>query len=126
MGNAEGGHYVSIIRVGKENKNDNDEKDKWYKFNDTKVNEFDINNIEKECFGGKNEDSNEEIHQSAYLLFYELSKKKPIKIMVNENEIQNNEKIIKLNKENEGKYNITKLNNNIKERELIFHLFQNR
>ena len=125
MGNAEGGHYVSMIKVDKENKNDNDEKDKWYKFNDTKVNEFDINNIEKECFGGKNEDSNEEIHQSAYLLFYELSKKKPIKIMVNENEIQNNEKIIKLNKENEGKYNITKLNNNIKERELSKELFYN-
>ena len=124
MGNAEGGHYISIIKVDKENKNDNEEKDKWYKFNDSKVKEFDINNIEKECFGS-NEDKNEEIHQSAYLLFYELSKKKPIKIIVNENEIQNNEKIISINKVNEGKYNITKLNNNINERELSKAIFYN-
>ena len=89
-GSAEGGHYISIIKVDKNN---------WYKFDDSKVEKFDVNNLEEECYGGMKEDGQEK-GNSAYFLIYELSKKKPIKIALNENEIdkiknENNINIIK-------------------------------
>ena len=31
----------------------NPSKGKWYKFNDTIVQEFEMNDLEAECFGGK-------------------------------------------------------------------------
>ena len=85
-GNVEGGHYVSIIKV---------DENKWYQFDDAKVQEFDIENLGKECFGGKKEEDNKgDKKNSAYLLFYELSKKKLIKILLNENKIDKNGKNI--------------------------------
>ena len=79
-GNSEGGHYISIIKV---------DKDNWYKFNDSNVKKFDINKLEDECYGGIKEDDHKEKTMSAYLLFYELSKKKPIKIILKDSEIEN-------------------------------------
>ena len=61
-GSTEGGHYYNII---KDNKSSS-----WYKINDEYIESFDINNLEKESFGGYNE-FNEIKRNNAYLLFYE-------------------------------------------------------
>ena len=86
-GSAKGGHYTSIIKVDKNN---------WYKFDDSKVEKFDVKNLGEECYGGyggMKKDDQKKLN-SAYFLVYELSKKKPIKIALNENEIN------KIKKEN--------------------------
>ena len=127
-GTAEGGHYISIIKV--ENEDKDEENDKWYQFDDSKVREFDINNMQKVCFGGRMEDSDEETNQCAYLLFYELSKKKPIKTKIDENEITIKNDVIEVNKENfadiENQYDITKSGKKIKERDLFSKIFYNK
>jgi len=43
-GYAQGGHYYSFIK--------DRGTDKWYKFDDETVTDFDISNLEQECFGG--------------------------------------------------------------------------
>ena len=124
-GNADGGHYISIIKVIGENKNNSEDiEEKWYQFDDTRIKEFNIDNLEKECFGGKKDDSDEETNKSAYLLFYELSKKKPMKILLDEN--QKNDNCIVVDENNYNKYNITELNNNIDENDLTNKIFYNK
>ena len=121
-GNAEEGHYISIIKV---------DKDKWYQFDDSRVNEFDINNLEEDCYGGVKENTREEKEKSAYLLFYELSKKKPIKILLKDNEIEKykKENIIEYNQNNleiiEKQYDVTSLKDNYDEKELMNKIFHN-
>ena len=58
------GHYFSFIM------DINDKK--WYRFDDTVVSEFDINNIPIECFGDDNQSNVNGYRkcQNAYLLFY--------------------------------------------------------
>ena len=73
MGNTDDGHFISIIKGEKD--------EKWYEFNDTLIQEFDINNLEEEVFGGKDK------YKTAYLLFYEKKEKQPIIKVLNENEI---------------------------------------
>ena len=58
-GGSNGGHYTNIIKG---------DGDKWYKFNDSKVKQFDIKKIEEECYGGINK-NNEIKKKNAYLLF---------------------------------------------------------
>jgi hypothetical protein len=48
-GTAESGHYYSYIR---EQQNE-EEKDKWFEFNDAWVSDFDPATIPSECFGGE-------------------------------------------------------------------------
>ena len=81
---------------------------------------FNINDIEKECFGGASKGSsyNFENFQNAYMLVYERKKKSPIRIIYDEKEVKeineniniNNENIVKINKDNrkeiKKKYNI--------------------
>ena len=76
-GYAEGGHYYSFIK----DREDTEEGDKWYEFNDEMVKEFDKKELESECFGGDEKWSdvmgnsiylkNSEKHRNAYVLFYE-------------------------------------------------------
>ena len=121
-GNVEGGHYISIIKI---------DNDKWYQFNDSRVSEFDIKNLGKECFGGKKEeDNNEDKKNSAYLLFYELSKKKPVKIVLDENEINGkNVNIVEYNKNNfeeiENEYDIARLEKGKDENIILNTIFKN-
>ena len=119
------GQYSSIIKV---------DKNKWYKFVDSKVNEFNIKNLEEECFGGINKNTKEEKKNSAYLLFYELLKKKPFIIKFNDYEanefkLKHNERVISYGKNNlqeiEEKYDITKLNNSYNEKDLYNKMFYN-
>ena len=125
-GGSEGGHYLNIIKV---------DKDKWYYFNDSTVNEFDIKNLAEECFGGLKADNKEEKKEAAYLLVYELSKKKPVKISLNEDEIKeikekNEQNIIEYDKndkeKNEKQYDVSKLNDPFEEKDLINKIFHNK
>ena len=155
MGSADGGHYFSLININRDgngnilldienedNKNtnktknsnlNNDEKKyNWLKFNDSHISIFDINDIEKECFGGsrKGASYNFENFQNAYMLIYERKKKNPIRVLYyNEKEINNdnNENIIKINKDNrreiKKKYDINRKNSEIEENSLYNKLF---
>lgn len=74
-GTAEYGHYYSFIEV---------QPDYWLEFNDSTIRQFSKNSIETHCFGGILDDDDwkkEEITHSAYMLFYEKSKKKKLKIV---------------------------------------------
>ena len=85
MGNAEGGHYVSIIYI-------NDKKE-WYEFDDTYIREFNYNiqNLEEVCFGGPDK------FKTAYLLFYEKVKKNPVIKLINSGEINEKSSILENN-----------------------------
>ncbi|KAL4448730.1 hypothetical protein ABPG74_012819 [Tetrahymena malaccensis] len=84
QGTAELGHYYSYI---------NYKEDKWLEFNDSKIREFNPQNIEQECFGGSSSNSSEnywekgENSKNAYILVYERELKTPLKIVTkNENQ----------------------------------------
>ncbi|CAL1529935.1 unnamed protein product [Lymnaea stagnalis] len=82
-GQANAGHYYSLIRDRRGTALTNPNKGKWFKFNDTVVEEFDMNDVtvEQECFGGtykaKVYDSSNTYPEerlrywNGYLLFYE-------------------------------------------------------
>ena len=56
------GHYYSFIK--------DQESDKWYKFNDSSISDYNIDkDLEKECFGNINSKTNQ-YGKGAYLLFY--------------------------------------------------------
>ena len=146
LGSADGGHYFSLINIERDGKgnillnteNDENNKDgknyKWLKFNDSHISIFDINDIEKECFGGASKRSgyHSENFQNAYMLIYERKKKNPIRILYDENEIKqmnikNNENIIKINKDNKQqikkKYDLNRNKSDIDEKSLYNKLF---
>ena len=86
------GHYYSFIK--------DQETNKWYQFNDSRISEYDIDkDLEKECFGNINSWKNQQ-GKGAYLLFY--TKKECIeKYKGFEKDIKVNENIIKqVEKEN--------------------------
>ena len=151
MGSADGGHYFSLINVKRSGKgnilldNENvkgenieeDKKYKWLKFNDSHVSIFDINDIEKECFGGARKGSgyNYENFQNAYMLIYERKKKSPIKILSEENEIKevdkekiNKKESVEVNNDNrksiKKEYDLFRNNSNIDEKSLYNKLFK--
>ncbi|EAS02785.2 ubiquitin carboxy-terminal hydrolase (macronuclear) [Tetrahymena thermophila SB210] len=84
QGTAELGHYYSYI---------NYKEDKWLEFNDSRIREFNPQNIEQECFGGSSSNYSEnywekgENSKNAYILVYERELKTPLKI-VTKNEDQ--------------------------------------
>ena len=53
-GQASAGHYYSFIKDRKRTDNAGNNRNRWLKFNDTTVEEFDMNDgtLEAECFGG--------------------------------------------------------------------------
>ena len=80
------GHYYSYIK--------DLDTDKWYEFNDSSINDYDIDkNLKKECFGNLNSNINQ-YGRGAYLLFY--TKRECIdKYKKNEQKIEIDEKILK-------------------------------
>jgi len=138
MGSAHGGHYISLIDVNREgNKNTmdilkKDGKSKWVKFNDSSLSEFDINDLSKECYGGKIKSNSGVIENSsnAYLLIYERIKKNPIKLVIEEKETINNKDCIEYTKEKENyyenKYDISRTDCETKEEELYKLIFHNK
>ena len=151
MGSADGGHYFSLINIERDGKGniliekkdetgetekdnkDENKKSKWLKFNDSKLSIFDINDIEKECFGGARKGSgyNFENFQNAYMLIYERKKKSPIRVYYEDNEKKTINKDdndnIKINENNKKeikkKFDLFKNNSNIDETSLYTKLF---
>jgi hypothetical protein len=80
IGNADSGHYYSLIKS-------NDGNENWYEFNDELVKEFDSQDIPLVAFGGEDESAARNLGQyslnaatiksigtkisNAYMLFYE-------------------------------------------------------
>ena len=89
------GHYYSLIM--------DQETGEWYKFDDTKISNFDIKNIEYECFGDDKENNNNYYQFSkchnAYLLFYTRKESLNYKKFLDNNLIDNKIKN-KVKKEN--------------------------
>ena len=138
-GNADGGHYFSFIdvnREGKNNKINNYPKEYWLQFNDSKVSEFDIETIPKECYGGNYEGYAFENIQNAYLLIYERKIKMPIRVLYEKEDFdkikkENNNDLITINKENRSemnkKYDLSRINNkDIKEEDLYQKIFYDK
>ena len=149
MGSADGGHYFSLINIerdgegniliekknnNKNNETNNEEEknNKWLKFNDSHISIFDLNDIEKDCFGGARKGGyNFENFQNAYMLLYERKKKAPIRIIIEENQTKemniddsNNVKINKDNrKEIKKQFDLFKNSNKIDEKSLYEKLF---
>ena len=98
------GHYYSIIKDQEDNK--------WYKFNDNNITNFDIEkDLEKECFGNLEAKKNQ-YGRGAYLLIY--TRKECAKKYKNfEKEIKIDDKLFKkLNQENIESINIKIYNSN--------------
>eukprot|EP01124_Arcella_intermedia_P026994 TRINITY_DN5198_c0_g1_i1.p1 TRINITY_DN5198_c0_g1~~TRINITY_DN5198_c0_g1_i1.p1 ORF type:complete len:2650 (-),score=519.31 TRINITY_DN5198_c0_g1_i1:70-6840(-) len=82
-GSADSGHYYSYIKT-------NNENGLWYEFNDSRVSSFNVNSLERECFGGTQEVDTwdnasqkyikriKPIERSAYMLFYKRLTPEPI------------------------------------------------
>ena len=103
-GTANAGHYWSLINTSRspdETKQGsaswgNLEADNWMEFNDSRVTEFQASKLNEECFGGDGGSSSTvgfglssfdgwsmggSYGKSAYMLFYERRKKKPITLL---------------------------------------------
>jgi len=114
MGHSEGGHYYAYIQDKKSNN--------WYQFNDTSVTKFDIKDLNKETFGGKEDDGSDKI-RSAYLLFYEkidqsncenFDNNKELNSLINKNNISNE---TKTNDNNDGFSILDKEENTIEQKD---------
>ena len=80
------GHYYSYIKERRGNLMTNKNKNKWFKFNDTTVEEFEMDeeSLMKECFGGTYKvkkstggfgpdlPEDRQRYWNAYMLFYEV------------------------------------------------------
>ena len=131
-------HYISLIDVNRGgNKNTmctlkGNEKSEWVKFDDVNLSEFDINDIPKECFGGKSKTNSSDTSENlsnAYLLIYERIKKNPIKLVIEQGQIKNNKDYIEYSMEKENceiKYDISWSDCEINEEELYQLIFYNK
>ncbi len=103
-GTANAGHYWSYINIKRGAEDDeNDpqwpltEKDAWMEFNDSRVSDFNFSKIKDDCFGNDgNKSQSDEFSfgfgnstsygKSAYMLVYERKEKKPLKVLVPDEE----------------------------------------
>ena len=102
--NLQNGHYYSIIK--------DQENNKWYKFNDNNITDFDIEkDLEKECFGNKDCKKNV-FGRGAYLLFY-TRKECVKKYQTMGNNLKINDKLLQeIKQENIESINIKNYNSN--------------
>ena len=97
VGSADAGHYYSLINTDRFKKGNEHEdewldtsKDKWMEFNDSHVKDYNYEDLKGDCYGGSagNDDlfggffKSSSYGKSAYLLVYEKRYKKPIKVLV--------------------------------------------
>lgn len=97
-GSANAGHYWSYIntRRGIDEPPGGDptwlhtEKEPWMEFNDSRVSDFDFVDLKDKCFGTKQTSrfTTDKYGCSGYMLFYERRKKKDLKILVEEDQVQ--------------------------------------
>ena len=97
-GSAQAGHYWSYINTERqppENEMDTawleTENDPWQEYNDSMVADWKFSKMQEDCFGDPANTENRgwggNYGKSAYMLFYERRKKKSLKIIVNEDEV---------------------------------------
>ena len=88
-GNAEFGHYTSLINVNRKDPNrTNLTEDEWYNFDDRRVSKYNMENFNEDCFGEsdkkKGDYSSNLLNmdlgssKSAYILVYDKVKKSKI------------------------------------------------
>jgi hypothetical protein len=98
-GSANGGHYWSYInteRYNAEGENDqqwlkNTSQEPWMEFNDSRVFDWNFSKLKENTFGDLNEKTGyggSTYGQSAYMLIYERRKKKPLRVIVPEDQIE--------------------------------------
>jgi hypothetical protein len=97
-GTANAGHYWSYIntkRGAEENEDHEDwihtDVDPWMEFNDSTVRDLDFKKVTEDGFGGEQTtsgwgSSSGAYGKSAYMLVYERKEKKPVKVLVKEDE----------------------------------------
>jgi hypothetical protein len=102
QGSAQAGHYWSYINTKRGHAEPSSadstwaktESDPWMEFNDSSVRNFNFEKLKEECFGADSHSSGGydswgfggSSGKSAYMLVYERREKKPIKILVPEEE----------------------------------------
>jgi hypothetical protein len=71
------------------------ENDKWMEFNDSQVRDFNFDKLKEDCYGGDGKSGNDDswgfagsYGKSAYMLVYERRKKKEIKVLVADDELE--------------------------------------
>ncbi|CAD8054531.1 unnamed protein product [Paramecium primaurelia] len=100
QGSAQCGHYYSLI-------NTND--DRWLKFNDSVIEEFDLNLLSNECFGGKQSELNQGFQvigsTNAYILVYQRIQKETVELKFS-NQEQKQEIMSKFDCEQEQNSNL--------------------
>ena len=121
-GTAQYGHYFSLI-------NTKNEKNKWVKFNDKTVIDYNANNLEIDTFGGEKieaEEYYEDFGESAYMLIYEKKIKNYVMIKndeINENECEKfkSEKDVFVNVKNVEKNGKNVFIEDINEKDVVFN-----
>ena len=103
-GNAEFGHYTSLINVNRKDPNrKNINQDLWLEFDDSRISKYKMENFENDCFGSVNENAfsaasymgiDLKTSKSAYILVYDKVKNSNIKFHFNENNLKEKDKII--------------------------------
>jgi ubiquitin carboxyl-terminal hydrolase 9/24 len=102
-GTANAGHYWSYINTkrgyqeceGEDPEWEQTQNDPWMEFNDSTVRDLTFNKIKDDCFGGDGKGGNDDswgfggsYGKSAYMLVYERREKKPLKILVPNEEVE--------------------------------------
>lgn len=71
------------------------ETDPWMEFNDSMVRDFNFDKLKDECYGGDGKGGSDDAWsfggtygKSAYMLVYERKKKRPLKILATQEEIE--------------------------------------
>ena len=91
------GHYWSYINTNRGHDEQEGDKnwirtdlDPWMEFNDSRVSDFDFKELEKHCFGNESGTGfmGDSYGTSGYMLFYERRKKKDLKIVVEEEKVE--------------------------------------
>ena len=104
-GNAEYGHYTSLINVNRKDPNrKNLNEDIWYNFDDSRISKYNMENFNEDCFGeGEKKKSSHSSYmmnfdsgssKSAYILVYDKVKKSKIHFQFNEKNLDEKEKIM--------------------------------
>lgn len=101
-GNAEYGHYTSLINVNREDPNREELKnDLWLEFDDSRISKYNMNNFSDDCFGSKKKEEypgliemDVSTSKSAYILVYDKVKNLNLKFHFNEKNINEKDKLI--------------------------------
>jgi len=96
-GSANGGHYWSYINTERYNaEGENDQewmtstgKEPWMEYNDARVFDWNFEKLKENTFGEQSKGyGGSSYGQSAYMLIYERRKKKPIRVIVPEDQVE--------------------------------------